>query len=197
MKTMPALYCRPMRACAVLCAVVLLASGCSDPPTREHDQAEGALAAARAADAAIYAPDEMNSAIAALQKYDTAVTQRDYRLALSLALEAFNSANEAAKRAGNEKAAARSRAEAMAAELDALLKTAAARLAGTSMPRLSVPTAERVRQNIPIATQALQEARTRLGAADYRGVVSQIEPIVQQFRVDLGGAAPATGRGRG
>ena len=186
-----------MRARAVLWVVLLLASACSDPPTKERDRAEGALAAARAADAAIYAPEEMNAAIAALQKYDAAVAQRDYRLALSLALDAFNGANDAAKRAGNEKAAARSRAEALAAELDALLKTAAARLAGTAMPRLTGPTADRVRQHLPTATAALQEARTRIGASDYRGAAALIAPIVEQFRADLGGGTIAGGRGRG
>ena len=185
-----------MRARAVLWVALLLASACSDPPTKERDRAEGALAAARAADAAIYAPEEMNAAIAALQKYDAAVAQRDYRLALSLALDAFNGANDAAKRAGNEKAAARSRAEALAAELDALLKTAAARLVGTAMPRLAGATADRVRQNLPTATGSLQEARTRIGASDYRGAAALIAPIVEQFRADLGGGATAGGRGR-
>ena len=69
------------------------------------------MAAARAADAAIYAPEGLQAAEAALQKYDEAVAQRDYRQALNLAIEARDKAYEAAKQAGDAKAAARSQAE--------------------------------------------------------------------------------------
>ena len=186
-----------MRAWAGLLLCVVAASACSEPPNKERDQAVGAVAAARAADAAIYAPAELNAATSALEKYDAAVAQRDYRLALSLALEAASAANEAAKRAGNEKAAARSRAEGLVSELDALLKTAAARLAGSATPRVTGAAADHLRQTMATATTGLQEARTTLGASDYRGVVDRIAPIVEGLRTELGGsAAPAT-RGRG
>ena len=48
-------------------------SACSDPPTKEHHQADGALAAARAADAAIYAPDELHTAEPRYRSTTTAV----------------------------------------------------------------------------------------------------------------------------
>jgi len=52
---------------AVLALVML--SACSEPPNKEHQQAEEAVASARAADAAIYAPEGLQTAEAALQKY--------------------------------------------------------------------------------------------------------------------------------
>ena len=89
---------------AVLALVVL--GACSEPPNKERQQAEARVAAARAADAAIYAPEGLQAAEAALQKYDEAVAQRDYRQALNLALEARDQAYEAAKQAGDAKDAA-------------------------------------------------------------------------------------------
>ena len=55
--------------------------------------------------------DELEAAESALQHYDAAVSQRDYKQALSLAMAARDTAYEAVKRAADEKAAARGRAE--------------------------------------------------------------------------------------
>jgi hypothetical protein len=79
-----ALYWPPMfvrRAAVILIGIAALS--CSEPPTKERNQADGAIAAALAADAATYAPDELQTAQAALAKYDDAVASRDYRLALN------------------------------------------------------------------------------------------------------------------
>jgi len=84
---------------------------CAAPPDKELHQAEGAIAAAKTADAERYAPDELRAAETALHNYDAAVAARDYRQALRLAMDAQVSASEAAKRAGDEKALARSHAE--------------------------------------------------------------------------------------
>ena len=93
---------------AVLALVVL--GACSEPPHKEHQQAETAVASARAADAAIYAPEGLQAAEAALLKYDESVAQRDYRQALNLAIEARDKAYEAAQQAGEAKNSARNEA---------------------------------------------------------------------------------------
>jgi hypothetical protein len=97
--------------CAVAVAAVVVA--CSEPPAKEHDQALKAIEAARVAGAGTYATADMRTAETALAGYETAVGQRDYRLALSLAIDARESAYTAARRAAEEKARAKSGAEAL------------------------------------------------------------------------------------
>jgi hypothetical protein len=184
----------PRRLASVL-LITALTLACSEPPTKEQHQAEGALAAARAADAAIYAPDQLKAAEAALQKYDAAVAERDYRGALNDALDARDLAYAAAKQASDDKAAARGRAETLVAQLDALTRTATARLAGTATPRLSSQAAERVRAALRTAPSALQEARSLLEKQDYRGAIKRLEPVVQTLQREL--QPPAAGRRRG
>jgi len=169
-------------------------SACSEPPIKERHQAEGALAAARAGDAAIYAPEPLQAAEAALAKYDEAAGRRDFRLALSFAIEARDKAYEAVKQAGNEKAAARSRAEKLTADVEALMKTATARLAGTGGPKLAAAAADRVRITIRDATSVLQETRALVQRQDYRGAALRLAPIADEFRRELGMSEPAPGR---
>jgi hypothetical protein len=172
-----------------------LTLACSEPPTKEFHQAQGAVAAARAADAAVYAADQLKAAEDALQKYDAAVAQHDYRAALSDALDARDRAYAAAKQASDEKAAARGHAETLVAQLDSLTKTARARLSGTAGPRLSSQAAQRLRDALRTASPALQEARSRLDKQDYRSAIAGLEPIVQTLQREL--QPPATGRRRG
>jgi methionyl-tRNA synthetase len=172
--------------------VLAIALACSEPPTKEHDQADGALAAARAAEAATYAPDELHAAEDALAKYDQAVADRDYRQALGHAVEARDSAYAAARRAGNEKAAARSKAERLDAELSTLMKTAAARLAGSLSPRITGPAADRLRTRMRSAPATLQEARSLMTKQNYLEAIQRLEPVVEGLQKDL--APPNAGR---
>src|SRR5690606_23255882 len=71
--------------------------GCAEPPRKEMDQAQGAIDAARAAGADVYAADSLSEAITALTRADEAVAQRDYRQALSHALDARERAQAAAR----------------------------------------------------------------------------------------------------
>ena len=73
---------RPGTVRAVLraaCAALVLAalSGCGAPPQKEMDQAEGAIAAARAAGAAQYAAVEFAAAETALKRSHEAAAQPD------------------------------------------------------------------------------------------------------------------------
>jgi hypothetical protein len=183
---------------AWLCLVAVAAAAtlaCSEPPTKEFHQAEGAIAAARAADAATYAPDELKTAEDALARYDAAVAQHDYRQALSLAIEARDGAYDAAKRAGNEKAAARGEAERLLGELESLVRTAEARLAGP--PRPPAATAARLRTAVQSAQATLQEARTHVDAQQFQPATTALTAEIQRVReiLDLP-AATGTRRGR-
>jgi|SoiMethySBSTD1v2_1073268.scaffolds.fasta_scaffold1130497_2 hypothetical protein len=171
-------------------ALAMLATACAEPPTTERNQAEGAIAAARAGEAAIYAPDELKAAEAALAKYDAAVAQRDFRQALNLAMEARDTAYEAVKHAGDEKAAVRSQAERLVTDVDALIKQAAIKR-GQSPAR---PPADHPAVDLKAAAVTLQEARTALAQARFPDVVSQLAPLAEQLRKELGQTAPPPAR---
>jgi len=168
-----------LRRCA---AAVLLAAtaACAAPPDKELHQAEGAIAAAKAADAARYAPDELKAAEAALHDYRTAVDARDYRQALRLAMDAQVSASEAARRAGDEKALARSRAERLIADLASLIDRMTVR------PGATARVTPAVAKQRPAAVTRLQEARSQLEKQEYREVVASLGPVVEQLRRVLG-----------
>jgi hypothetical protein len=168
-------------------------AACSAPPQKERDQAEGAVAAAKAAEAAEYAPDDLNSALESLKSYETAVAQGDYRAALNHAINARDSAYTAAKVAGDRKAAARAEAERAIVDLEGLVMVAKARLSGTPPP-LPAQAAARVRAAVKRAPALLQEARTRLAKQDFKGVVPLLEPHIQALRKDL--TPPGGRRGR-
>jgi hypothetical protein len=179
-----------------LALLTCLTVGCSNPPTKEHQQAEDALRAARAADASTYAADELLAAQTALDKYDQAVQQRDYREALSDAIDARDRAFEAARQAAAQRASARTQLQTALADVDATIKAAQTRLAGASGPRLSAIAADRLRSAVRAAVVALQEARTRFDQQQYREGLARLQPIAEELR--KAAAPPDSGRrGRG
>ena len=169
-----ALYSSPMRR-RFAAVLVLAAAACSAPPDNERHQAEGAITAARAADAPTYAPATLAAAEEALSRYDMAVAQRDYREALRLAVEARDSGYQATREAANEKAIQRGRAERLTAEVTAALDV---------VRRQPPAAAARHRAWLTDAEQALQEARTVFERQDYRQVVARLEPILARFQGD-------------
>jgi hypothetical protein len=179
-----------IRRALAAAAVLVTAVACSTPPEKERHQAEGAIAAAREVGAAVYAPAELAAAEGALQKYDDAVAQRDYRQALSLAVEARDTAYQAAKKSGDEKAAARSRAEALVTEVTRLMQLARTRL--TAVPR--GPTVAKLRAAMGHADPALQDARSRLERQDYRGALAVLAPRADELRAQLESASPPAPR---
>ncbi len=182
-----------MRPAALLLTLLVTATplaACSTPPTKERHQAEGAIAAARAATADTYATDELRAAEAALVRYDTAVAQGDYRQALNAALDARDRAYAAARQASTAKAEARSRAERLALELTTLIQTATSRLS----PRATSAAASRLRQALADSTSSLQEARTLLEDGQYLPAITALEAGLAPLRKELPPAAPAAGR---
>jgi hypothetical protein len=172
-------------AVATAALVCLLAStACSAPPQKEIDRAQGAIDAARAAGAAQYAREPFTAATTAMQETHEAVAQRDYRLALSRAIDANERALEAARQAANGKARARGEAEAAVAwvstalrELDERLKAAEA---GGVTARESEP-ARSVRED---AGGALQEARATIEQGDYAAVTASAKVLAERMTVE-------------
>jgi hypothetical protein len=179
----------------LLAAVTALAAvvACSEPPAKEREQAQGAIAAAKAAGAEAYAAEELRAAETALAGYDTAVGAGDYRAALGAAIEARESAYAAARRAADEKAATRSQAEQLLVAVNAHVATIEQRLSGGS-PRPAPATAAKLRASLKNANTAVQEARSLLAVQDYRGAVTLLAPVRETLAADLAPAASSAGR---
>lgn len=182
-----------MRRLPALLLVILLAAGCSEPPNKEINRAQGAVDAARAAGGEQYATESFTAATSALQQSREAVDQRDYRLALSRAIDAYERAQDAAKLAADGKAKARSDAElavstanAAALALNARLKTAEAEhVAGKA---LAGP-----RRAAADAAATLQKARASLAAGNYLEAIAVVKGLEGRIRAAIGelDAAPA------
>src|SRR5262245_28285312 len=143
----------------VLLAFSSLACG-GDPPDKEIQQAQIAIDQARAAGADRYAVEEYTAAVEALKGAHAAVDQRDYRLALNDALDSKERAENAAKLAGEGKAAARSAAEKALTAATAALAAADTRMKAATTARVAARTLNDARTALDEAHAHLQEART-------------------------------------
>ena len=162
--------------------------GCGEPPHKEMNQAQGALDAARAAGAEQYAPTELTAAADALEQAEDAVSQNDYRLALSLAMDSRTRAQGAAKAAVENRAKAHGDAERVLAETHALLTQARARLEEPASSKLPRRPLVESRDALSAAETTLQEARTALEANDYRRVMELTEGVsarIQELLANL------------
>ncbi len=144
--------------------LVLSLAGCAEPPNKELSQAQGALDAARAAGAADYATDEFTAASDTLARAHTAVTARDYRAALSHALDASARAQAAAKSAVEGRVRAQSEAERAIGDVTAALTHVRALQAAPEARRVPAAARRRAAEVVAAATAALAEARTAVAA---------------------------------
>jgi hypothetical protein len=180
------------RVLAVFVASLTLA--CSSPPEKERNQAAEAIAAARTAEAGTYAADELRAAETALQQYDQAVSDHDYRLALTHAIDARDGAYSATRLAGSRKEAAKAAAFKTLADFEATVNLAKSRLTGAPSLRPVGAAAERVRAAVQRAPKVLQEAGTQLAKQDFNGVVGLVAPMTEAIRRDLPSPPPPPGK---
>jgi hypothetical protein len=165
--------------CLALLCSSFLSMGCATPPTREMDQAQGSIDAARAAGADRYATEQYDAAVKALQSAQEAVALRDYRLALNYALDGRDRAQRAAKEAATQQAVLRSASERRLGEVTASLDQAKRRLKaaeGARVPRRSLAAALTA---IAAAEVSLQKAGTSIQESNYH--VSQ-EQLAESAR---------------
>lgn len=182
---------RPARGFAPVILILSIAAGaCSSPPQKEHEQAENAITAARAADAETYALDDLQKALASLKLYDAAVAQGDYRLALNHALTARDLAYRAAKQATERRQAAKAEADRAIIELQGLVMLAKSRLAANPMT-LPPAAAERTRKALIRTPALLQEAGSRVQKGDFKGAIELTQKVTPTLRKDL---TPTAGR---
>ena len=152
---------------ALLCSLSLLVA-CATPPTREMDQAQGSIDAARAAGADRYATEQYEAAVKALQNAEDAVAQRDYRLALNHALDSRDRAQRAAKEAATQQAVQRSAAERRLGQVTASLDQAKQRLKMAESARLPRRALAAARAAIDEAEASLQKAGTGIQQDNYK-----------------------------
>jgi hypothetical protein len=171
---------------ALVCVVLSLlgvAAGCGgDPPDKEMQQAQGALDAARAAGADQYAHEEFTAAQDALKKSQDAVEQRDYRLALTYALDSRERAQNAAREAADHKATARSDAERALADATEALNEAKARLRAAEALHLAQRRLADPRKAIDTAEKAVQKARADFSHGDYLETIADARPVRASLR---------------
>jgi hypothetical protein len=173
-----------VRVAALLLALVAALAGaaCGDPPEKELQQAQTAIDAARTAGAEQFARDEYLAAQDSLKRANDAVGQRDYRLALNLALDARERAQNAATQAAESAKAARTRAERAIADAAAALSDARARLRAAEASHVPPKKVAAARLTVDAEDDALQEARTTFSRGDYPGATDAATAIAAKLR---------------
>ena len=144
-------------------------------------EAQGAIDAARAAGAERYAVEEFRAATTALQESQDAVQQRDYRLALSRAIDANQRAQEAAKRAADGMARARSEAEVAITAAATALQQLQARLKAANDARVAPRDVAEPAKATADAEAVLQKARASLAAGDYPGATAGLKDLFERI----------------
>ena len=180
------------RVPAWLCALILCA-GCSEPPQKEMSEAQGAIDAARAVGAEQYAGAEFQAATTALREAEDAVQQRDYRLALSRAIDASQRAQEAAKLAADGMARARSEAETSIAAAAHALQQLEARLKAAEAARVPAREVEPASRTAAETEAVLQKARASLETGDYLTAASAVKDATKRISEQIGDVDDAIG----
>jgi hypothetical protein len=132
-----------------------------------------------------YATDDYQAAVAALARAEQAVAQRDYRLALSQALDSREFAQSAAKLAASQKAQVRSEAERMLAQVTSIVSVASERLAAAQASRVPRATLEPVGNAIASARTALDDAGKALASEDYLEARKRLEGVAVALNAAL------------
>ncbi len=170
---------------------VFCVAGCAAPPQKEMDQAEGAIATARAAGAAQYAADEFAAAETALRRSHEAAGQRDYRQALNHALDARERAQVAARDAADRKALARGLAERAITSAELALALAQQRLGAAvaapppgsgRRPVTQGAPFKALQQAVAAAGRGVQEARSHMQAQRFDEAVTVATPVATEIQ---------------
>jgi hypothetical protein len=105
----------------------VLAVACAQPPDEELALVGERIASARAAEAAVFAPELLDDAVSGLAEAEGLVRQSEHAAAIRAAAEASLAAEDAATEATAERALVVQRFERLRSELRALLEIAASR----------------------------------------------------------------------
>lgn len=185
-----------MRRLAAAIGTLVFLTACSEPPQKEIDRAQGAIDAARAAGADQYATEPYTAATTAMQQTHEAVAQRDYRLALSRAVDANERALEAARQAADGKARAQGDAQALLARVTAAVRLLGEQLKAADAARVPPRDLEAARKVHAATQRALQEARTAFAAGNYLAALRPMQDVPDRITAQIN-AVSQTIEGRG
>jgi hypothetical protein len=166
-------------------AILVLSASCAEPPSKEMNQAQGAIDAARAAAADKFATAEFTAATDALKRSEQAVADNDYRLALSLAIDSRERAQNATKMAVEERANARGAAERAISEAATLVQRANTLLKDPGFASINPRLLQAPRRTVESADKVLQEARSALEREDYPAVTTALGTITSDLHAAL------------
>jgi chromosome segregation ATPase len=190
---------------AIAC-LLFVAVGCSEPPQKEIDQAQAAVDLARTAGAEQLAPEEYAAAAAGVQKARTAVDQRDYRLALSFAIDARQRAQDALRQAAESRKRAQRDIEALYGEVATRTNRLQTLLRETDAARAKPAELRDARATLAEARKALQEASTAItlgkfdqGSKSLTGVRGKLDTAIGDLEKipQRGGKAKASAPRKG
>lgn len=170
--------------------LLLVAAGCSEPPQKEIDQAQSAIDVARADGADKYAAEEYSGATSTLQKARDAVEQRDYRQALSYALDARQRALEASHLVPEARTRAKTAAEAALKDTADRADRLEAAIRAAETQKVPVRELRGPRQTSIAARSSLQEARMLVERGNYAEAVAALPPVRE--KLDLATKAVAS-----
>jgi DMSO/TMAO reductase YedYZ molybdopterin-dependent catalytic subunit len=165
----------------VLCSLPLILAACAEPPDKEIHQAQGALDAARAAGAEVFAAAEYEAAATALEKARQAVAQRDYRLALNHALDSRERAEAAARSAADEKARARVNAERAWQTAQQGLQASQEALERASRSQVSDRVLKPLRATVEAIAAELPVLRTRIDEGEYLETATSLDAVAARL----------------
>jgi hypothetical protein len=158
-----------LRARSLLCVFVfcLASFACGgEPPTKEMQDAQTAIDAAKAAGADTYAPEEFNAAQEALRHAKEAVDQRDFRLALNDALDSRERAQNALSEAAGKRAAAKADADEALRRARIAVRDIETRVADMDT-RANARALAAPKTTLATAQRRLQEASTAFAQDDF------------------------------
>jgi hypothetical protein len=178
---------------AVVLSLVFL-TACSTPPQKEIDLAQGALDAARAAGAEQYAAREMSAATATLQQAHDAIAQRDFRLALTRALDAHDRALEAAKAAAEGQVRAHAETDVALTAARTAVQTLARRLELPDTAKLPKRDIDAARATLKTAESDVQKAGEAAAAADYVAARKLVQGLPGRIAAQMAALNAAGGK---
>jgi hypothetical protein len=171
-----------------IASLLLFVTGCSEPPRKEIDQAQAAVDLARTAGAELLAAEDYAAATSGVQKARDAVEQRDYRLALSYAIDArhraqdaVHDATEARKRAQHDIEALYSEVATRANSLQTLLRAAEAARVKPKDLRAAQATLAEARTALQEASTAITLGKFEQGSKVLADVRGKLDPAIAEI----------------
>ena len=148
------------------------------------------IADARTAGAATYSADELTAAEASLTRHDALVAQRDYKQALSAALDARDRGFEAAKQSTATQKSLRTQAAQLLAGLEASMQLVDTQLK-TARTAANAKRLDRLRQTRKSLPTAMQDARTLIEAGELTKGVKRLVDATAAVKRDTAALQPA------